>query len=266
VRTYTSSDPPEISDAELAKQLIPSYWVPPHQTLGTAAGHHRWVWDLRGERPLAPTYAFPISAVPHATPRAPQGPRAVPGSYTVKLTAGGKALTAALEVKLDPRVKMAPAAVARLGQLETRLAGLVHRSAQLALQAKSVSTQLTKLSPPPDPLKAQISDLAAKVAAIAADPPGARGGEAAPRAPTLGGVNGNLTTLYRMIEIDAAPTAAQLAEIAKAEQELAALAKSWDALAVGPLAQLNTAFAAAGLSAIQPMPAPETRQEHGEEE
>src|SRR6185503_18591184 len=73
-------------------------------------------------------------------------------------------------------------------------------------------------------------------------------------------------TLYRMIDIDAAPTAAQLAETTKAEQELAALAKSWDALAAGPLAQLNTAFAAAGLTAIRPAATPETQQEHGEEE
>ncbi len=175
-------------------------------------------------------------------------------------------LTTALEVKLDPRVKLAPAALASLGELENRLAGLVHRSSQLALQARSVSTQLTKLTPQPDSLKAQISDVAAKVAAIAADPPGPRGDDAAPRAPTLGGVNGKLVTLYRMIEVDAAPTAVQLAEIARAEQELVALARSWDALAAGPLAQLNTAFAAAGLSAIQPAPSPETRQDNGEEE
>jgi photosystem II stability/assembly factor-like uncharacterized protein len=266
VRTYTSGDPPEISDAELAKQLIPAYWVRPHRALGTAAGHHRWVWDLRGERPLATTYAYPISAVPHATPRAPQGPRAVPGSYTVKLTAGGKTLATALEVKLDPRVKLAPAAVVKLGQLEDRLAGLVTRSAQLALQAKSVSTQLSKLTSQTDPLKAQISDVAAKVAAIAADPPGQRGGDAAPRAPTLSGANGKLVTLYRMIEVDAAPTAAQLSEITKAEREFAALATSWNALASGPLAQLNTAFAAVGLSAIRPETTPETRQNNGEEE
>jgi len=79
-------------------------------------------------------------------------------------------------------------------------------------------------------------------------------------------VNGKLVTLYRMIDIDAAPTAAQLAETTKAEQELAALAKQWDALAAGPLAQLNTAFTAAGLAAIRPTPTSETQQEHGEEE
>jgi hypothetical protein len=223
------------------------------------------VWDLRGERPLAPSYEYPISAVPHATPREPLGPRAAPGKYTVKLTAGGKTLTAALDVRLDPRVKLAPAAIARLGQLEQRLAELVTHSSERALEAKSVSGQLAKLTSQPDALKAQISDVAAKVSAIAADPPGPRGG-GGPRPPTLGGVNGKLVTFYRMIDVDAAPTAVQLAEIARAEKEFAALEKSWEALARGPLAQLNTAFTAAGIPAIKADSTPETQQEHGEEE
>ncbi|HEX7840546.1 MAG TPA: hypothetical protein VF469_23870, partial [Kofleriaceae bacterium] len=73
VRGYASTDPPDLTQAELAKQLIPSYWVRPHRSLGTAAGGHRWVWDLRGDRPLAMSYQYPISAVPHDTPRTPLG-------------------------------------------------------------------------------------------------------------------------------------------------------------------------------------------------
>ena len=163
---------------------------------------------------------------------------------------------------------LAPAAVAKLGQLEARLAELVTRSSELALQARSIHDQLTKLTQP-DALKPQISDVAAKVSAIAGEsgPRGGGGrGGGGPRPPTLGGVNGTLVTFYRMIDIDAAPTAIQLAEIARAEQALATLAKSWDALTRGPLAQLNAAFTAAGLPAIKPDATPETQQEHGEEE
>jgi photosystem II stability/assembly factor-like uncharacterized protein len=268
VRKYTSSDPPDVSDAELAKQLIPPFWMRPHRTLATAAGHHRWVWNLRGERPLAATYQYPINAVPGDTPREPEGPRAVPGTYTIKLAAGGKTLTTTVDVKLDPRVKLAPAVVAKIGQLEHRLAGLVTRSSRLAMQAKSLSTQLAKLTPQPDPLKTQISDLSSKLAAIASEPrgPGGPGAGGPARAPTLSGVNGKLVLLYRMIDVDSPPTAAQLAETARAEQELAALAKQWDAIAAGPLTQLNAAFNAAGLTAIQPATTPETQQQHGEEE
>jgi hypothetical protein len=193
--------------------------------------------------------------------------RVPPGTYTIKLTASGKTLTTTVDVKLDPRVKLARAVVAKIGELEQRLADLVTRSSQLAMQAKSLTAQLAKLTPQPDPLKTQIGELSSKLAAIASEPRGPAGpSSGAPRAPTLSGVNSKLVTLYRMIDVDALPTAAQLAETAKAEQELAALAKQWDALAAGPLAQLNAAFNAAGLTAIRPATTPETTQEHGEEE
>src|SRR6185503_8562245 len=152
-----------------------SYWVRPHRALATGAGHHRWIWDLRSQRPLASSYEYPISAVPRDTPREPEGPRVVPGTYTIKLTAGGKTLTTTVDVKLDPRIKLAPAVVTKIGQLEQRLADLVTRSSQLAMQAKSVSAQLGKLAPQPEPLKTQISDVSTKLAAIASDPPGPRG-------------------------------------------------------------------------------------------
>jgi photosystem II stability/assembly factor-like uncharacterized protein len=266
VRRYTSSDPAELSDAELARQLVPSYWVRPHRTLATTAGHHRWIWNLRGERPLAATYQYPINAVPRATPREPEGPRVVPGTYTLKLTAGGKTLTTTVDVKLDPRVKLARAVVAKIAELEQRLAELVTRSSQLALQARSLTNQLTKLTPQPDPLKTQISELSSKLAAIASEPRGPGGPGSPARGPTLNGVNSKLVTLYRMIDVDAPPTVAQLAETARAEQELAALTRQWDALAAGPLAQLNTAFSAAGLTTIRPATTPDTQQQQGEEE
>src|SRR5262249_46664451 len=93
IRRYTSSDPADPSEAEPAKQPIPAYWVRPPRALGPTAGYHRWIWNLRGERPLAASYDYPITAVPQDTPRVPEGARVPPGAYTVKLTAGGKTLT-----------------------------------------------------------------------------------------------------------------------------------------------------------------------------
>jgi photosystem II stability/assembly factor-like uncharacterized protein len=266
VRRYTSTDPPDLTGDELAQQAIPAYWVRPHQVLGTTAGQHRWVWDLRGARPAAESYAYPINAAPRDTPRTPEGPRVMPGRYTVKLTANGKTLTAALEVKLDPRVKLTPAALAQQHQLEQRLAELVTRSSQLVMHAQSASAQLAKLAPTQDALKAQLAAAAAQVAAVLSGPKGPPRGPAAPDAPPgLRGVSGNLLALYRMIEVDAAPTAAQLAEANKAARELAALAKSWDALEAGELAQLSSQLTAAGLPAIRPELTSETRQTGGNE-
>ena len=104
VRRYSSTDVPEPGPEELSRQLIPLYWLRMPATLPASAGMHRWVWDLRYPTPTATRYEYPISAVPHDTPRTPQGPLALPGTYRVRLTANGKALTAPLTIKIDPRV------------------------------------------------------------------------------------------------------------------------------------------------------------------
>jgi hypothetical protein len=55
---------------------------------------HRFTWDLR--------YAGPWQSA--ARPDGPNGPMAVPGAYTVRLTAGSFSATAPLRVSEDPRV------------------------------------------------------------------------------------------------------------------------------------------------------------------
>src|SRR6202043_2839565 len=109
VRKYASTDAPYATNEELAKQLIPMHWLRMPRTLPGGAGMHRWVWDLRYTTPTATRYEYPISAVPHDTPRTPQGTLALPGTYTLRLTANGKSLTASLTIKMDPRVKASSA-------------------------------------------------------------------------------------------------------------------------------------------------------------
>jgi hypothetical protein len=55
--------------------------------------------------PLEDTATFPMSAVYHETDRAPTGPWAMPGIYTIRLRANGKEYTQPLELKMDPRIK-----------------------------------------------------------------------------------------------------------------------------------------------------------------
>ncbi len=66
-------------------------------TLPTDIGLNRFAWDLRYE---------PASKVPGTASwgGSEDGPLVLPGTYQVKLTAGGKSYTAPVEVKLDPRV------------------------------------------------------------------------------------------------------------------------------------------------------------------
>jgi len=69
--------------------------------LSTEAGMHRWLWDLRPTPP-------PLS------PRPAGGgggggrggaPMVLPGTYTVKLSVGGKSYAQPFVVKMDPRTR-----------------------------------------------------------------------------------------------------------------------------------------------------------------
>ena len=144
------------------------------------------------------------------------------------------------------------------------------RSSRLVLQAQSTVDQLTKLGGKPAALPAALKDQVdgtqAKVTAVLSGPKGPPPAPGRERPPSLTGVNGKLVALYRMVDVDAAPTAVQAAEAAKAERELTQLATAWDAVRTGELAALNTALAAAGQPAIRPEAAPETQQDQGDEE
>jgi hypothetical protein len=106
IRRYSSSDDPERIDPNTLP--YPTYWIRPHQPLGTTAGHHRFVWDLRYAPPRGTRRTHSIAAVYQKTGSGPVGPFVHPDSYTVRLTVDGAAQERALEVRLDPRVTIGP--------------------------------------------------------------------------------------------------------------------------------------------------------------
>jgi photosystem II stability/assembly factor-like uncharacterized protein len=106
IRRYSSADLPERIDPTTLP--YPTYWIRPHQPLGSSAGHHRFVWDLRYAPPRGTRRTHSIAAVYQKTPSGPMGPFVHPGAYTVRLTVDGTAQRRTLDVRLDPRVKIAP--------------------------------------------------------------------------------------------------------------------------------------------------------------
>ena len=263
VRRYSSADQPEVSEAELAKTSdIPLYWIRMPKILSADAGMHRWVWDLHYPAPESQRHEYPISAVPHDTPRLPLGPTAVPGPYTVRLTANGQSYTAPLTVKMDPRVKTPPAGLEQQFQMETRLARMMNQSYEATTQARSVREQLQKLTPQSSgPAGAVVVTLDKKVAAIL----GAPGGFLAPvsPAPTLSKVGGEVGTLYGLVSgADAAPTASQVAAMASVEHEFEGVIKRWDEIKSTDIPGLNQHLRQAKLPEIKldqkPKAEPET--------
>src|SRR5436309_11578198 len=96
-------------------------WIRPPQTLSTARGMHRFVWDLHGEPPQAMRHEYPISAIPGDTPREPRGPWVLPGRYAVRLAVGGETRTQPLVVRMDPRAQLVPGALAQQFALALRI-------------------------------------------------------------------------------------------------------------------------------------------------
>jgi hypothetical protein len=99
IRRYSSDDRPQPRDPGTLN--VQTVWATPAQALPATPGLHRFVWDFR------PT--------PVAGGRGGRGgggggggfgrggATAAPGTYTVRLTVGGKTLTQPLIVKPDPR-------------------------------------------------------------------------------------------------------------------------------------------------------------------
>jgi photosystem II stability/assembly factor-like uncharacterized protein len=179
VRRYQSDDPPE---PPVPGRNIPDYWIRPWSPLPATAGLHRFVWDLHHPPPPAAEFTYPISAINRDTPREPRGPWALPGTYTVRLTVGGRTLTQPLRLKMDPRV----------GTPATGLQAQLDRSLEVEREMARTLEGLQRAK-----------EEHARVTA------GPRAQELAAREKTLADLNSRLTALYTVLqEADAAPTAA----------------------------------------------------------
>jgi len=264
VRRFSSADKPEQTEEELEKQQIPLYWIRVPKTLSTDAGMHRWVWDLHYPAPTSLKHQYPISAVPHDTPREPLGPRALPGDYTVRLTVGGHSSTATLTVRLDPRVKTPPAGLQQMFALQSRLATLLTTTSEAMLTTRSLQQQLDQLSGKASgPAAEAIEKFKPKLKAITE-------GEGSPTnaSPTsLKALNTNATSLYAEVDrADAAPTAAQMAATAAAEGQSSEAIKQWEGLKKSDLPALNEALRAAGLPELNLDPTPDPSADFENEE
>ncbi len=134
VRKYASDDPVPAPIPNLDK---PAYWERPSVRPPASIGMHRFVWDLREPSPHALQQDLPISAVPHDTPRTPQGPLVVPGRYTARLDVDGKTFAQTFTVAMDPRVTISPAALREQHRVAAELAALMDSSFAGAAAAKA---------------------------------------------------------------------------------------------------------------------------------
>ncbi|MGH6879114.1 MAG: WD40/YVTN/BNR-like repeat-containing protein, partial [Rhizomicrobium sp.] len=239
-----ASNAPEI--APKAERYFAAGWVKPPQQLEASPGPHRFVWNLRAERPPAIDYSYSIAAVwGRGTPVEPQGPLVVPGNYQIVLGVNGHNYSAPLRVTEDPRVNVTSADLKASFDLSERIAQALAQAHKGYGERKFVLTQLDVVLPeaqksggrtPQDRLHA----LGGRIPRMPA------AGE-----PTFEASAAILTSVEDDLEsVDAAPTAAQRLVVADALSRLADAQRRWDAVKSGPLPALNAALAHAGRKQI----------------
>ncbi|MBV9437561.1 MAG: glycoside hydrolase [Acidobacteria bacterium] len=266
VRIFPNTDRP----APPARDLhVPTYWVRPPQELEHTAGMHRFVWDMHFTPIDSLSRDYPISAIYHDTPLAPQGIFAPPGTYTVRLTANAHQYAEPLVIKEDPRVKVAVGDLAQQYSVEQKLVDATHHDYLALQQVLSLRAQLAQLKP-----RAQgtVADTIATLDQQAASLEGSRGGFGAsfagPQAQSLRRLNGALVHVYGIVSMaDASPTAQAAAAANQVEQALQSALSKWEQLK-SSVVSLNQQLQPVGLPVIdlnRPAPSADKEETEGDE-
>jgi hypothetical protein len=212
---------------------------------------HRFVWDLRHPPPAGSGFSYPIAAIYRNTPREPRGPWVAPGTYTVRLTVADRAYTQPLTVKMDPRVKTPPEALAQQFALSMQVWDALQRDGGMLQEARSVRAQLQELRPKAKGgVATAIAALDAKAAAVAGSGGGFFGGGEGPE--TLSRLNGNLAQLLDMLQdADVAPTSVVAAAVSERIDVLGPLLLRWYDIAGRDVPALNRRLKGAGLAELR---------------
>jgi len=113
----------------------------PKPEIEVQVGLNRFVWDLHEtEAPRIPGYfLWDYESGSH-------GPLVLPGTYQARITADGESATQPLEVKLDPRVKVAQEDLEKQYALENRVHTQLSRVYQTATQMLDLRKQIADLN------------------------------------------------------------------------------------------------------------------------
>jgi hypothetical protein len=185
---------------------------------------------------------------------------ALPGKYTVKLTAGDKTLTSTLEIKMDPNVKTSAADLEKQFQLASALAGSIGEVSAAIQRGDDLLKQIAargKDAAGNAEVAAGLTELEKKVGAVAG-PAGGGGfgffGLAVPGAEpvTLRQTSAALGGLLGIVEsADAAPTKDAAAASDKWQIAGKAALSRWDSIQTKGVANVNALLEKAHLQPLK---------------
>jgi photosystem II stability/assembly factor-like uncharacterized protein len=252
VRRFSSVDQ---SDAPDAKELnVPAYWIRPERRVSTAAGMHRFVWDLHYPPPAASERDYPISAINHDTPLYPLGISALPGTYTVKFTADGKSYTQPLTIKMDPRVKTSGDDLEVQFDVEKKIVEAMQRDFDALTQVRRLRKKLQEWRASGGAnVQAGIDNIDQKIADVEGSA-GEYGAQylSTPAGRGLARLNSGLSSLLATVDsADTAPTTQAVAMLAEVQRALEEQLGRWKEIQSKDLPALNQQLKRAGVAEIE---------------
>jgi photosystem II stability/assembly factor-like uncharacterized protein len=240
VRSISSADPVLVPDPALDPTgydricrenpnapncRVPLFWPAPQMVLSTKKGMHRFSWDLHyepiGDEPRAA--GGDVGAVPGHTYPDVDAPWAPPGTYTVKLTVGGKEYSRPLTLRLDPRVQTSASELEHAATLSREMYDAAIAAHAAYEEARAMVGRVTDAS-----LKAEVEALAPAPRPAA---PRFFPGAAPEGPPTLNGVSdGLMRAAMAMQEAELGPTERHVAACDAARVQYREIMARWSAL------------------------------------
>lgn len=231
IRHYASGEAP-VAAARTAP--IAPRWIEKPRALETAAGSHRFVWDLRYGRS-----GLPDAGDDDDEDQRWLGPLVIPGQYQARLTVDGKVLSAPVQVTMDPRASVPAAVLAEQFRWALKSFTDMVAARKAAAEMQGLSAKLKALQSNDD-----AATLERKTAQMLSGGEGSRDGMAY--------LSRSLTTVLNAIEnADRTPPSQVIAMYQDASRNLKPTLATWQQMKDGDLRKLNEDLRSRGEKVIE---------------
>jgi hypothetical protein len=208
-------------------------WFPKPEVVEKTAGMHRFVWNLTWGSSGGP------SADEDSEYRNPSGPKAVPGTYQVRLTVDGKGQEQSLKVIMDPRSPATPEVLAQQLQLGQQIFGETIEARRAMAEVGSVQKQLADIQQKPEAqgasLKSALTEAQSAIDKILTNKEHAPG-----EGPGLQDAYTGLASSLRVVESGDRAVPSQALEVYReSSQQVKARIAEWARFKQSRLTQLN---------------------------
>jgi hypothetical protein len=248
IRHMSSAPMPPSTDPPSA---VPDFWKEIPRPMPAEVGTNRVNWNIRYDNPPAASrnIGSTMGAMPGDTPAGPEGPLAMPGVYTVKLTVDGTSYTQTVTVKNDPRSPATAIELAAQHALQVKIYEGSREAWDGVGQVAAMRAVVAELARGTLPAEdaAAVTAFDAKLAGIGGAGGGGRrgGGGAAPgggaaTAPSFQGVNGTFNRQIDTLDFgDMAPTESMHVAYLAGCRELKMAVVNWKAINTQDLVTFN---------------------------